>query len=107
MFDYVDELAFTNDQGARAQKLFAAVVLAALDDAIADDKKYGNGSEVIARWARSRDGREVLMCAGIDPNERTVKGMMEFVRRGVRTSVALSREESERQAHQRSEAEAA
>ena len=29
MFDYVDEVAFTNDQGARAQKLFAAVVLAA------------------------------------------------------------------------------
>jgi len=103
VFDYVDELAFTNDQGARAQKLFAAVVLAALDDAIADDKKYGNGADVIARWARSRDGREVLMCAGIDPNERTVKGMMDFVRRGVRTSVALSREESERQ-HARSEA---
>ena len=60
MFDYVDAVAFTNDQGARAQKLFAAVVLAALDDAIADDKKYGNGAEVIARWARSRDGREVL-----------------------------------------------
>ena len=38
-----------------------------------------------------------LTCAGIEPNERTVKGMMEFVRRGVRTSVALSREESERQ----------
>ena len=56
------------------------------------------------RWARSRDGREVLMCAGIDPNERTVKGMVEFVRRGVRTSVALSREESERQQAQRSEA---
>ena len=52
------------------------------------------------------DGREVLMCAGIDPNERTVKGMMDFVRRGVRTSVALSREESERQ-HARAEAEAA
>ncbi len=97
MFDYVDATAFSNDQGSRARKLFAAVVLAALDDAIADDKKYGNGPEVIARWARSRDGREVLMCAGIDPNERCVKGMMDFVRRGVRTSVALSREESERQ----------
>ncbi|MEO1552007.1 MAG: DUF6280 family protein [Pseudomonadota bacterium] len=101
MFDYVDEQAFSNDQGKRAQKLFAAVVLAALDDAISDDKKYGNGPEVIARWARSRDGREVLMCAGIDPNERTVKGMMEFVSRGVRTSVALSREEAERQAQAR------
>ena len=75
---------------------FAAVVLAALDDAIADDKKYGNGREQIARWARSRDGREVLSCAGIDPNERVVKGLMEFVGKGVRTSVALSRAESER-----------
>ena len=43
-----------------------------------------------------RDGREVLSCAGIDPNERVVKGLMEFVSKGVRTSVALSREESER-----------
>ena len=40
--------------------------------------------------------------AGIDPNERVVSGLMEFVGRGVRTSVALSREESERRnaAHQ-------
>lgn len=98
MFDYVDSTAVANDQGKRAQKLFAAVVLAALDDAIADDKKYGNGQEVIARWARSRDGREVLTCAGIEPNERAVKGLMEFVSKGVRTSVALSREESERRA---------
>ncbi len=98
MFDFIDTMAQTNDQGARARRLFAAVVLAALDDAIADDKKYGNGHEQIARWARSRDGREVLSCAGIEPNERVVKGMMEFVGRGVRTSVALSREESERQA---------
>ena len=96
MFDSTDGTAFNHEQGARARKLFAAVVLAALDDAIADDKKYSNGPEQIARWARSRDGREVLSCAGIDPNERVVKGLMEFVGRGVRTSVALSREESER-----------
>lgn len=98
MFDYVNTTAVKNDQGSRAQRLFAAVVLAALDDAIADDKKYGNGAEQIMRWARSRDGREVLMCAGIDPNERCISGMVEFVNRGIRTSVALSREESERQA---------
>ena len=98
MFDEIDSAAFDKDQGARAQKLFAAVVLAALDDAIADDKKYGNGAEQIARWARSRDGREVLLCAGIEPTERAVQGMVEFVKRGVRTSVALSREESERKA---------
>ena len=96
MKDFVDGTAFNNEQGNRARKLFAAVVLAALDDAIADDKKYGNGPEQIARWARSRDGREVLSCAGIDPNERVVGGLMDFVGKGVRTSVALSREESER-----------
>ena len=96
MGEYVDATAFNYEQGSRARKLFAAVVLAALDDAIADDKKYGNGAEQIARWARSRDGREVLSCAGIDPNERVVKGLVEFVAKGVRTSVALSREESER-----------
>ena len=97
MFSGLDITVNKSDQGGRAQRLFAAVVLA-LDDAIADDKKYGNGAEQIARWARSRDGREVLMCAGIDPNERCVKGMIEFVKKGVRTSVALSREESDRQA---------
>ena len=91
MADFVDGTAFNHEQGNRARKLFAAVVLAALDDAIADDKKYGNGPDQIARWARSRDGREVLTCAGIDPNERVVKGLMDFVGRGVRTSVALSR----------------
>ena len=107
MIDFVDGTAFNNEQGNRSRKLFAAVVLAALDDAIADDKKYGNGPEQIARWARSRDGREVLSCAGIDPNERVVKGLMEFVGKGVRTSVALSREESERRNAALQEAEAA
>ncbi|SMH53619.1 DUF6280 family protein [Maritimibacter sp. HL-12] len=106
MFDTVDGTAFNHEQGNRARKLFAAVVLAALDDAISDDKKYGNGPEQIARWARSRDGREVLSCAGIDPNERVVKGLMDFVSNGVRTSVALSREESERR-HAAEAAEAA
>jgi uncharacterized C2H2 Zn-finger protein len=96
MLGSIDSTAYNFEQGQRARKLFAAVVLAALDDAIADDKKYGNGPDQIARWARSRDGREVLSCAGIDPNERVVKGLMEFVTKGVRTSVALSREESER-----------
>lgn len=110
MVDLVDGTAYNHEQGNRARKLFAAVVLAALDDAIADDKKYGNGPDQIARWARSRDGREVLSCAGIDPNERVVNGLMEFVGRGVRTSVALSREESERRnaaAQAEAEAEAA
>lgn len=49
MADFVDSSAFNYEQGQRARKLFAAVVLAALDDAIADDKKYGNGPEQIGR----------------------------------------------------------
>ena len=96
MKDFVDATAFNSEQGNRAWKLFAAVVLAASDEALPDDRQYGNGPEQIARWARSRDGREVLSCAGIDPNERVVDGLMEFVAKGIRTSVALSREESER-----------
>ena len=39
MRDFIDGSAFNFEQGQRARKLFAAVVLAALDDAIADDKK--------------------------------------------------------------------
>jgi len=50
MFDDMDSAAFDKDQGGRAQKMFAAVVLAALDDAIADDKKYGNGAEVSLKF---------------------------------------------------------
>ncbi|WP_210528051.1 DUF6280 family protein [Rubellimicrobium arenae] len=107
MKDFIDGTAYNNEQGNRARKLFAAVVLAALDDAIADDKKFGNGPEQIARWARSKDGREVLTCAGIDPNERVVQGLMDFVAKGVRTSVALSREESERRHAAEEEARAA
>ena len=89
MFDDADKLSITRDQGTRAQKMFAAVVLAALDDAIMDEKKYGTGIEGIAAWARSRDGRMVLSCAGVDPSERVIDGLTSFVSRGVRTSVAL------------------
>jgi hypothetical protein len=39
----------------------------------------------------------------VDGNERVVSGLMDFVGKGIRTSVALSREESER----RQQAEAA
>ena len=68
MKDFVDGTAFNNEQGNRARKLFAAVVLAALDDAIADDKKYGNGPDQIARWARSRD---CLLYTSPSPRDRT------------------------------------
>lgn len=91
VFRDTEAIAFIGDQASRARKLFAAVVLAALDDAIRDEKLKGTGAEELARWARSRDGREVLSCAGIDPTERAIEGLIAFVRRGVRVSAALRR----------------
>ena len=102
MNDFVDG-QFIHEQGKRARKLFSAVVLAALDDAVEDEKEYGNGSQKIARWARSLDGCEVLSCAGIDFNERVVSGMMDFVSKGIRTSVALSQSNSERRQIEKAE----
>ena len=61
MADFIDSTAFNFEQGQRARKLFAAVVLAALDDAIADDKKYGNGPDQIARWARGLSNLDCLI----------------------------------------------
>ncbi|MEM1343619.1 MAG: DUF6280 family protein [Pseudomonadota bacterium] len=84
----MDMTALTEEQGRRARKLFSAVVLAALDDAILDERKHGTGVSGIATWARSKDGRIVLHSAGIDPNERTIKGMMAFVERGIKSTAA-------------------
>ena len=91
MFDEMDALAWGRAQGDRARKLFSAVVLAVLDDAVRDEKKLGAGMgvESVIRWARSPDGRLVLSCAGIDPTERAVMGLADFVRRGERVSSAL------------------
>ena len=86
-----EAIAVADDQGGRARKLFAARVRAARDDAIRDEKVDGTGAEALARWARSRDGCEVLNCAGIDPNDRAIAGMVAFVRKGVRVSSALRR----------------
>lgn len=90
MFRDADSISFANEQGNRARKLFSAVVLAVLDDAIKDEKKHGTGASGIASWARSRDGRTVLSCAGIDPTERAIEGLVAYVRRGVRTSASMA-----------------
>ena len=95
MFRDTEAIAFVNDQGQRSRKLFSAVVLAALDDAIKDEKVDGSGAETLARWARSRVGREVLYGAGIDPNDRAIDGMVAFVRKGIRVSSALRRGDQE------------
>ena len=58
MFDYVDATAVANDQGKRAQKLFAAVVLAALE-ALADRGEIE--PKVVA---------DAIVKFGIDPDKR-------------------------------------
>lgn len=88
MFDGMDVISLSAEQAKRARKLFSAVVLAALDDAIAEEKKNGSGVEAIASWARSKDGRIILDAAGIEHNERTISSMQDFVRRGIRTTAA-------------------
>lgn len=84
-------------QAERCRKLFASVVLAALDEAIQNGrdrtKKFDPVADIKA-WARSPDGREVLLLAGIQPTETVVQRLGEFVARGVKTSVALARRES-------------
>ena len=70
--------------------LWASVVLVALDDAIASQRAYQDGEDIISRWAHSTDGQEVLSNAGINPSERVVDGLKQFVSCGVRTSVALA-----------------
>lgn len=74
------------------KKLFASVVLTALDDAILDEHRTGGGVQAISRWARSKDGQMILRFAGIEPSNRCIKGLENFVTNGVKTSVALSRE---------------
>lgn len=84
----MDNQFYSSEQGSRCRKLFAAVVLAVLDDAVKEERERGTGAASIASWARSRDGRLVLSNAGIDPNERSVSGLVAFVERGQRAAAA-------------------
>jgi len=65
-------------------------------------RNNGNGPRTDCRWALfplfplpSREwAAKVLSCAGIDPKRALfVEGLMDFVGKVIRTSVALSREE--------------
>lgn len=78
------DISVIEEQGRRARKLFSAVVLAALDDAVREERRGGDGADMIARWATSRDGQFVMLNAGIDPTDRAVAAMVEYVRRGGR-----------------------
>ena len=78
------------EQAARMRVMWSEVVLTSLDDAIRDTateskKDKGSALNYLARWANSRDGREVLSLAGIDPDKRVTDGLVAFAAKGVPT----------------------
>lgn len=82
---YIERSAALRQDGQRCRTLWAAVVLHAIGEAClrirnATDKGFHHGVvreiEDFRRWARSRDGREVLTNAGIEPTERAVEQLV-------------------------------
>ena len=49
-----------------------------------ESKKHkGRALKTLTLWANSRDGREVLRMAGIDPDKRVTDSMVAFAAKGV------------------------
>ena len=76
------------DQAARMRAMWSAVALTSLNDAIrhtaTESKKHkGRALKTLELWANSRDGREVLSLAGINPDKRTTECMVAFAAKGV------------------------
>ena len=78
------------EQAARMRAMWSAVALTSLNDAIrhtaTESKKHKcRALKTLTLWANSRDGREVLSLAGINPDKRTTDGMVAFAAKGVPT----------------------
>ena len=76
------------DQAARIRAMWAAVALTSLNDAIShasreSKKNKGRAVKTLTLWANSRDGREVLSMAGIDPDKLVTDCMLAFAVKGV------------------------
>ena len=79
------------DQAARMRTMWSAVALTAINDAIRhasreSKKNKGQALNSLALWANSRNGREVLSLAGIDPDKCSTDGMIAFAAKGVPTT---------------------
>lgn len=74
-----EKRAVDAEQAERMRKMWASSVLAMLSDTIRG--RNGCTVENLAEWSRSRDGHEVLTCAGIVPGERTTAALIEYVER--------------------------
>ena len=84
------------DQAARMRVMWSAVALTAINDAIRhtareSKKNKGQALNSLALWANSRNGREVLSLAGIDPDKRVTECMVAFAVKGVPTTTRRKR----------------
>ena len=84
------------EQATRMRAMWSAVALTAVNDAIRhnarESKKHkGRALNTMALWANSRDGREVLSLAGINPDKRVTDGMVAFAAKGVPTTTPRKR----------------
>ena len=87
------------DQAARMRDMWSAVALTSLNDAIrhtaTESKKHkGRALKTLALWANSRDGREVISLAGIDPDKRVTDCMLAFAAKGVPPTMSRKKETS-------------
>ena len=78
----------TAEQAARMRAMWSAVALTSLNDAIhhaskESEKNKGRALKTLELWANSRDGRDVLRMAGIDPDKRVTDSMVAFAAKGV------------------------
>ena len=85
------------EQAARMRAMWSAVALTSLNDAIRhasrESKKHkGRALKTLTLWANSRDGREVLSMAGINPDKRVTDRMVAFAAKGVPTTTRRKRE---------------
>ena len=79
--------------------MWSAVALTSLNDAIRHasrepKKNKGRALKTLELWANSRDGRDVLRMAGIDPDKRTTDCMLAFAVKGVPSTTSRKRETS-------------
>ena len=75
--------ADTDEQAARMRAMWSAVALTSINDAIRDtateSKEHkGRALKTLTMWANSRNGREVLSLAGINPDKRVTDRMLAF-----------------------------
>ena len=60
-----------------------------------ESKKHkGRALKTLTLWANSRDGREVLSLAGINPDKRVTDCMVAFAAKGVLRTMSRKRETS-------------